>query len=104
MAAYPITLAEGRMAVNEAVFGATFARMVRPLLPETPALPTPPLRDRVRRFLRDTWRGRILLGALAVWLLDVLLGLPGLGVPGLLRIPAKLVGSDRFLSLKRSPK
>jgi serine phosphatase RsbU (regulator of sigma subunit) len=65
--------------------------MVRPLLSETPALPVPPLRHRVRRFLRDTWRGRILLGALAVWLLDVLLGLFDLGVPGLLRVPAKLI-------------
>ncbi len=65
--------------------------MVRPLPPETPALPAPPLRDRLRRFLRDTWRGRILLGALAVWLLDVLLGLFDLVVPALLRVPAKLV-------------
>ncbi len=65
--------------------------MVRPLLPETPALPAAPLRERTSRFLRHTWRGRILLGALAVWLLDVLLGLLDLGVPGLLRIPAKLV-------------
>ena len=61
--------------------------MVRPLQPETPALPAPPLRARVRRFLRDTWRGRILLGALAVWLLDVLLGLAGLGAP--LAAPAR---------------
>ena len=61
--------------------------MVRPLLPETPALPAPPLRARVRRFLRDTWRGRILLGALAVWLLDALLGLVGLGAP--LQAPAR---------------
>ena len=65
--------------------------MVRPLPTEAPALPAPPLRDRIRRFLRGTWRGRILVGALAVWLLDVLLGLFGLGVPGLLRVPAKLV-------------
>jgi serine phosphatase RsbU (regulator of sigma subunit) len=52
--------------------------MVRPILPETPSLPAPPLKDRVRRFVLHTWRGRILLGALAVWLLDVLLGLVGL--------------------------
>jgi serine phosphatase RsbU (regulator of sigma subunit) len=65
--------------------------MVRPLLPQTPVLAAPPLRERVRRFVRYTWRGRILAGALAVWLLDLLLGLVDLGVPGLFRVPAKIV-------------
>jgi serine phosphatase RsbU (regulator of sigma subunit) len=41
---------------------------------------------RFRHFLAETWRGRILLGALAVWLLDALLGLLGLGAPDPLRI------------------
>jgi serine phosphatase RsbU (regulator of sigma subunit) len=45
----------------------------------------------VRRFLAGTWRGRILLGALAVWLLDALLGLVDLGVPAALRVLADLV-------------
>jgi serine phosphatase RsbU (regulator of sigma subunit) len=65
--------------------------MARPVLPETPALPTPPLKARVRHFLARTWRGRILLGALAVWLLDALLGLVDLHAPAPLRIPANLV-------------
>jgi serine phosphatase RsbU (regulator of sigma subunit) len=60
--------------------------MVRPVLPATPALPPPPLATRARRFLVETWRGRILLGALAIWLLDGLLGLVGLGAPAPLRV------------------
>lgn len=55
--------------------------MARPILPETPSLPPPPLKDRVRIFLLQTWRGRILVGALALWLLDVLLGLVDLSAP-----------------------
>ncbi len=76
-----VTLADGRTPVNERGFGATFARMARPILPETPSLPAPPLKDRLRRFLLQTWRGRILLGALVVWLLDVLLGWLDLSAP-----------------------
>ncbi len=64
--------------------------MVRPVLPETPALPPPPVAKRLRHFLLETWRGRILVAALAVWLLDVLLGLVGLGAPAPLRILANL--------------
>jgi serine phosphatase RsbU (regulator of sigma subunit) len=59
--------------------------MVRPALSETPALPSPPLLRRLRHFLLDTWRGRILTIALGVWLLDGLLGLVGLGAPASLR-------------------
>ncbi len=65
--------------------------MVRPVLSEIPALPSPPLTSRLRRFVVETWRGRILLGALAVWLLDALLGLVGLGAPAPLRILASIV-------------
>ncbi len=64
--------------------------MVRPVLPETPALPPPPVAKRLRHFLFETWRGRILVAALAVWLLDVLLGVIGLGAPAPLRILANL--------------
>jgi serine phosphatase RsbU (regulator of sigma subunit) len=46
---------------------------------------------RVRRLLAETWRGRILVGALAIWLLDALLGLVGLGAPAVLRVLANLV-------------
>ncbi len=59
--------------------------MVRPALSETPALPSPPLLKRLRHFLLDTWRGRILTIALGVWLLDGLLGLVRLGAPASLR-------------------
>ena len=59
--------------------------MVRPALSETPALPSPPLTKRLGHFLLETWRGRILTVALAVRLLDVLLGLVGLGAPASLR-------------------
>jgi sigma-B regulation protein RsbU (phosphoserine phosphatase) len=65
--------------------------MVRPVLPATPALPAPPLKARLRHSLTGTWRGRILLGALAVWLLDALLGLVGLGAPAPLSVLAHLV-------------
>ncbi len=64
--------------------------MVRPVLPETPALPPPPVAKRLRHFLFETWKGRILVAALAIWLLDVLLGLIGLGAPAPLRILANL--------------
>jgi serine phosphatase RsbU (regulator of sigma subunit) len=55
--------------------------MVRPLAPQLPLLPAPSVRVRIRRFLLGTWRGRILLGALAAWLLDLLLGLAGFEPP-----------------------
>ena len=65
--------------------------MVRPVMTETPALPSPPLTTRLRHFFLETWRGRILAAALAIWLLDGLLGLVGLEAPAPLRVLAKLV-------------
>jgi serine phosphatase RsbU (regulator of sigma subunit) len=58
--------------------------------PERPLLPSPPLRSRVRHAVLQTWRGRILLAAVAVCFLDVLLGLVGLGVPAPLGVLARL--------------
>lgn len=64
--------------------------MVRPVLPETPALAPPPLWRRIRRFLLDTWKGRILLGAVGIGLLDGFLGLFGLAAPSFLSVLAQI--------------
>jgi serine phosphatase RsbU (regulator of sigma subunit) len=65
--------------------------MIRPLLPEAP--PTPKLRllARARAFFTARWPGRIVAAAFAVWLLDGLLPLAGLGLPDVLTVPARVI-------------
>lgn len=61
--------------------------MSRPLFLTAPAEPKPPVKERLRVFLLRTWRGRVLLAALFVWLLEVV----GAPVPGLFSFLADLV-------------
>ena len=65
--------------------------MGRPLLPEPPVTPSAPWRFRAKAFLLESWRGRVLLGALAVWALDELLQLAGLATPAFLQVLSRLV-------------
>jgi serine phosphatase RsbU (regulator of sigma subunit) len=66
--------------------------MRRPPLAEVPALPVPPRGVRVRAFLLATWRGRVLLAALLVWVLDRLFrGTLGRGAPAWLEVLSRLV-------------
>jgi len=58
-------------------------------LPVLPPSPRETWRERARRFWLGTWRGRVLLGSLVVWLLS----LSGLSVPGLIRVPATIVAA-----------
>jgi serine phosphatase RsbU (regulator of sigma subunit) len=64
---------------------------MQPLLPEGPRPPALGLRARVRTFLTATWPGRILAAALAVWLLDAVASLAGMGLPEVVGAPARLV-------------
>jgi serine phosphatase RsbU (regulator of sigma subunit) len=57
------------------------------LLAAAPMAPARGLAERMRAFLLDSWAGRILLVALAVWLL----GRAGLPLPGSITVTARLV-------------
>jgi serine phosphatase RsbU (regulator of sigma subunit) len=65
--------------------------MARALLPEVPRPAHPPWRLRVRGFLLQSWRGRILAVAVAAWALDRLLALVGLAAPGWIQVLDRLV-------------
>jgi serine phosphatase RsbU (regulator of sigma subunit) len=65
---------------------------MRPLVSEgVRAGNTTPLGARLGAFVRTTWRGRVFAGAAAVWLVDLLLGLGGRGLPAVLAVPARAV-------------
>jgi serine phosphatase RsbU (regulator of sigma subunit) len=62
-----------------------------PLLPEGPQAPAHRPIARARAFFTATWRGRIVAGSFAVWLVDGLLSLVGRGLPGVITGPALAV-------------
>ena len=65
--------------------------MIRPLLLEAPAAPRPSALARARAFFLESWRGRIVLAALVLWLVDGLLSLAGSELPAVLSVPATIV-------------
>jgi len=65
--------------------------MIRPLLLEAPPAPRQSLLVRARAFFTARWPGRIVAAAFALWLIDGLLGLLGLSLPGFLTWPAGVI-------------
>ncbi len=65
--------------------------MVSPLLLEAPPAPRGSFASRVRAFFLERWPGRIVLAALALWLLEAFLGLFGRELPAPLAVPAGIV-------------
>jgi len=64
---------------------------MRPLLPEGPRAPVVGWVARARAFLVTTWPGRVVLAALALWLLDRVLGLAGRTLPDAVGTPVRVV-------------
>jgi serine phosphatase RsbU (regulator of sigma subunit) len=64
---------------------------MRPLLPERARPAGVSWPARLRAFFLQTWPGRVVGAAFAVWLLDGLLSLAGWSVPGVFAVPAAIV-------------
>ena len=64
---------------------------MRPLLVEGPRPPAVGAIARARAFFGATWPGRVVAAALALWLLEGLLGLAGRSLPDAIGVPVRLV-------------
>jgi serine phosphatase RsbU (regulator of sigma subunit) len=64
---------------------------MRPLLVEGKHPPSVGPLARVRAFLGSTWRGRVVVAALGLWLLDAVLGFARRALPDAIGVPARVV-------------
>jgi len=65
--------------------------MIRPLLLAAPPTERRSLLERARAFFFRSWPGRVVAAAFALWLVDAIVGLAGLGLPAPLAVPAAIV-------------